>query len=472
MMRSKSGIKSVVFIYITLALLLAVTVLSGVFYTTYITTIYRHDGEVQSSDWPRQYAESFSSHITTENAVPKISEDGYEFLKKNNLWIQFLDNNGNQIVEYNKPVEIPNHYSFSELLKTADENRYNDYTIFLISDSYKDINYEYLMGFPIDISKKTIYFNSNRYAGGKPIVYFAIGSMCLLILIIGLLYGLWITKHLTKIVKSANEIASRKYKSKNINGSFGDVYKSLNNLNREILLGDEMRTQTDRMREEWIANITHDLKTPLSPIKGYAELLLDSDSGITTDKVQEYGKIILNNTTHAEKLINDLKLTYQLDSKTIPYHPIKTPIIRFIKELVIDIINDTCFKNRNIQFNSPQSEIWVKLDLSLFRRAIQNLVINALIHNPPNTIINISINKNTANNVCIYIADNGKGITSDEQKLLFTRYYRGTNTKERSEGSGLGLAIAEQIIELHGGKISVNSKLNEGTEFIISIPSL
>ena len=176
--------------------------------------------------------------------------------------------------------------------------------------------------------------------------------------------------------------------------------------------------ETETTRREWIANITHDLKTPLSLVKGYAELLADNQiAGVET--AQEYGKIILKNVSHVEKLLNDLKLTYQIDSGVVPYHPQEVLITRYVKEVVIDIINDPAFSKRIIEFESDGQELIVFLDPDLLRRAIQNIIINALIHNPPDTKIKISIGKSAASVVFISICDNGSGMDEAEQAKLF-----------------------------------------------------
>lgn len=112
----------------------------------------------------------------------------------------------------------------------------------------------------------------------------------------------------------------------------------------------------------------------------------------------------------------------------------------------------------------------VNIDADLFRRAVCHLIMNALTHNPQETKVTISIDVNSEHGACICIADNGRGITEEVQAELFNRYYRGTSTKEMPEGSGLGLAIAKQIITLHGGDITVQSKLNEGTQFTVILP--
>ena len=187
--------------------------------------------------------------------------------------------------------------------------------------------------------------------------------------------------------------------------------------------------------------------------------------------MQEYGSIILKNVDYVEKLINDLKLTYQLESGALPFHPEQVRLVRYLKELVIDIVNDPAFSNRNIEFECDLPEITAIIDPALFHRAVCNLVVNALVHNPPDTTVTVSVSEDKERDIFISVRDNGAGISEEEQAKLFTRYYRGTNTKEKSEGSGLGLAIAKQIIALHGGDIAVKSKLGDGTEFSIQIPA-
>lgn len=121
-------------------------------------------------------------------------------------------------------------------------------------------------------------------------------------------------------------------------GSFKDIYDSLNVLDTEIKASDKIKEQTEKMREEWISNITHDLKGPLSPIKGYAELILEND--IEDEKQRKrYAQVMLKNVTYMETLIHDLKLTYQLKNGMIPFKRQEKNIIRFLKELVIDILN-------------------------------------------------------------------------------------------------------------------------------------
>lgn len=278
-----------------------------------------------------------------------------------------------------------------------------------------------------------------------------------------------LTQQMGKISKGIGAISLRTYQKLPEKGIFNGIYAALNKMEAEIRQSDQLKKETDRARQEWITNITHDLKTPLSPIKGYAELLA---CGTTNNSltVQEYGSIILKNVDYVEKLINDLKLTYQLESGAMPFHPEQVRLVRYLKELIIDIANDPTFSNHNIEFECETPEITVSIDPYLFYRAVCNLVVNALVHNPPDTTVTVSIS-NKGKNVCLSVRDNGIGISETEQAELFTRYYRGTNTKEKPEGSGLGLAIAKQIVLLHNGEITVKSHPGAGTVFSIVLPT-
>ena len=198
--------------------------------------------------------------------------------------------------------------------------------------------------------------------------------------------------------------------------------------------------------------------------------MAEGESG-PPDRIREYGKIILKNVDYLEKLLNDLRLTWQLDSGGAVCDFRKTPIVRSLRETVIDIVNDPAFSGREIVFECRGPERRICLDPGLFRRAVQNLIINALVHNPPQTRVTVTIETASEKGILIWIRDNGKGLSAQEQSRLFNRYYRGTNTGEKPEGSGLGLAIAKQIITLHGGWISIESRVGEGTEFCICIPA-
>lgn len=450
----------------TALLLIAVVIAIGMFY--YIFGITEPEG-LSLASWPDRFTDNFSVWMENDNGNVKIEEVGLKRLDEYGLWLQVIDETGQEVFCHNKPENYPIKYSASELISLHTSAYGQGNTIFV--NSYEDSGetWSYLIGFPYAIGKHMLYYNGENVGRLSPLFRTGIFFILCSILLFVICYGFWLTRHLGKISKGIGDVSMRSYTSLPEKGVFGEIYGALNKMDAEICHSDKVQQDTERIRREWIANITHDLKTPLSPIKGYAELLMDSLT-LDSETIQEYGGIILKNVNHTEKMINDLKLTYQLDSGAVPYHPQTVRLVRFLKELVIDIVNDPAFANRSIEFESNIQECEVCFDIDLFRRAVNNLIINALTHNPPETKVTISIETDPKKRILICISDNGIGMSDKEQSELFNRYYRGTNTKEKPEGSGLGLAIAKQIITLHNGNIAVKSKRGEGTRFTIVLP--
>ena len=456
-------------IFVFMIILIILTIIAGMSFYMYYFHIPEPEG-LSLASWPETFTRNFSYWITeNEEGNIAIKDNGLKKLDEYGLWIQVIDEKGDEILSYDKPESYPESYTSSELLAISTSDFENGYTVFTNSFETSDGTWSYFVGFPYAIGKHLLYYNGAAIGRIGPLFRVAILAIACIVILFFFVYMVWITKHLNRITKGIGTISSRSYKPLKEKGLFTDVYMALNKLDEEIRRSDRIQSDTDKARNEWIANITHDLKTPLSPIKGYAELLAEHPE-TEIQNVQEYGSIILKNINHTEKLMNDLKLTYQLDSGMVPFHPQEVRFTRYIKELVIDVVNDPAFADYDIRFESDGPEFNVTIDPDLFRRAVQNLIINALVHNPSDTKVTISISLEMKNSVCVFVRDNGIGMSETEQSELFSRYYRGTNTKEKSEGSGLGLAIAKQIVMLHGGNISVKSKPGYGTEFAIIVP--
>ena len=453
------------FAVFSIFVLMMASITIGLFY--YIFSIPEPEG-LSIASWAQMFTDNFSVWMDYEDENLEVEKIGLDRLDEYGLWIQVIDESGQEIFSYNKPESYPTSYPASALLSFGTSAYENENTVFVsvLKDSKETCSY--IIGFPYAIGKYMLYYNGERFTRLLPVVKKIVLFALFIFAVLVFGYVWWISRKLSSITGGIRNVSLRAYIPLKEKGMFRDIYAALNKMDMEIRQSDRIKEETENARTEWIANITHDLKTPLSPVKGYAELLADNQiAGVET--AQEYGKIILKNVSHVEKLLNDLKLTYQIDSGVVPYHPQEVLITRYVKEVVIDIINDPAFSKRIIEFESDGQELIVFLDPDLLRRAIQNIIINALIHNPPDTKIKISIGKSAASVVFISICDNGSGMDEAEQAKLFNRYYRGTNTREKPEGSGLGLAIAKQIVVLHGGNISVKSSPDIGTEFIITL---
>ncbi|WP_283606458.1 sensor histidine kinase [Faecalispora anaeroviscerum] len=466
----KSGYRTIFHIYLIffLALLGAIIAAISLFYL--LVTVQTPGGSTIKSDWPKSFTEDFRAQIIFINNKAQVKQSGIELLQKNDIGLQILDHSGYEIFSYQKPEQADNTYSTTEFLYLYQTGQLKDSksTSFIGTVTNDGNDYAYILHFPVKISKITMYLNAERFTGGKTIIIFIVGILFIVILVSGIIYGFWTTRIMNRLTASIREIATRSYFPIQAHGTFRDIYDSLNTLDTEIKASDKLREQTEKTRKEWIANITHDLKTPLSPIKGYAEILQEHGTK-TEEQCKRYALVMLKNVAYMETLIDDLKLTYQLENGMIPLKRQEQNFIRFLKELVIDILNNPEYEHRTIHFETTGETVWFSFDQTLLIRAFQNLIINAFVHGEENTEITLQISVSDTI-LKIVVSDNGKGMTAEEAGLLFQRYYRGTNTEHKLEGTGLGLAITKSIVELHGGTISVSSIPGIGTAFQIQFP--
>lgn len=465
----KASYKYIIHLYILFFLILAVIFAICCGMLIYVVSTVKPDGKTVLNKWPIDFTQDFSKQIVFGDKKPQVTDEGLELLAKDDLWLQVIDENGREVLSYEKPSAVAEQYSASELLEMYMNGGKADYTPFIGIVTNDGARWTYIIGFPIQISKVTIYVDTNRFTSGKPILLGLAIIAAFIALLLGGIYGLWITRQLFKISKAVRQIASRSYMGIKNKSVFGDVFDSLNTLDEEIRASDEERKRNEIMREEWIANITHDLKTPLSPIKGYAELLADPEYGLSPEDIKKYGAVIAKNTAYAEALVNDLKLTYQLKNEMIAINRTAENITRFLKEIIIDILNNPEYADRCISFIGQDTPVSFEFDHILMQRAFNNILYNAIVHNPEDTVICVSLIAESG--IQIQISDNGRGMGRNELEKLFDRYYRGTNSSENVQGTGLGMAIAKQVIEFHGASIHAESESGAGTVITINFPS-
>ncbi|MBE5105803.1 HAMP domain-containing histidine kinase [Bacillus thuringiensis] len=250
---------------------------------------------------------------------------------------------------------------------------------------------------------------------------------------------------------------------------FRDVTSSLEHLSITLKKNEAMRQVLQQTREEWITGLTHDLKTPLSSIYGYA-LLLESNQYNWTDRdIQQFGSVMKEKSQYMTTLIDDLSLTYQLKNNALPAQHVNVEINQFVQKVLLQFINNPTLQNQNIEFVPSSNKIQYFIEEKWFQRIIENLLANAVKHNNETTNVIVKLSQN-ANSFTLSISDNGKGMDEKTKGLLFERYYRGTNTEESNIGTGLGLAITKQLVHAHNGTISIDSELGKGTTIILVFP--
>lgn len=418
---------------------------------------------------PENFTSEFNKYLMKNKDKIYIHSDGEKILKKEKAWIQVLDEDGTEVYSYDKPPKVKNHYTPVELIQAYKYSLAESMsTIFIAEKDIDDRNYSYIIGFPLKrIKRNVISYDIDKLANSiEKGMYIILLIDIPIALLIGYLFSRRLTKPLVSIINDVKTLSEGEYNlQREEKGIYKQIYQNINNLSSKLRSNEEERKNLDRMREEWISNISHDIKTPLVSIKGYAEILSSEEYDFTKSEIKEYAKIVEDKSDYIRELIDDLNLSTRLKNKALALNLKYINTVPLVRGVVIDILNNPKTSNVNIKFSATREVIEKDVDEILIKRVIINLLYNAIVHNDDNITIEVKIDKR--DKVHILIIDNGRGIKEEELKHIFERYYRGTNTGTRHKGSGLGMAIAKDIVEAHDGSINIKSQVGVGTEIEI-----
>ncbi|TVX87069.1 sensor histidine kinase [Paenibacillus agilis] len=254
---------------------------------------------------------------------------------------------------------------------------------------------------------------------------------------------------------------------------YKEVLQQLEALASTLQANDRERRKIEQAKQEWIAGISHDLKTPLTYITGYSTLLLNNEYEWSQEEACSFLQEIHDKGIHMEELINDFSLILQLNHADGMLSLNKTALdmVEFTKRVVADISNNPQASSYRLHFKTDTPDMQVDFDPKFMYRILQNILMNSIIHNPEHTDIYTELSSKV-DAVVIRITDNGVGMSIEMVDNLFQQYYRGTTTDAASEGTGLGMAIVYKLVQAHKGTISVTSELSKGTSFEIRLPKM
>lgn len=252
---------------------------------------------------------------------------------------------------------------------------------------------------------------------------------------------------------------------------YKEVIEHLSDMRTQLEMARVERAEVEEAKRNWIAGISHDLKTPLTYIKGYSTLLLNRDYQWSVEEQRNFIEEIDTKGVHMEQLVEDLNLAMRFDgSQPIPIKKTTQDLITFTRNVVTEMSNDLRAHIHHFELRADEP-LLVAFDHKLLKRALQNLYMNAVVHNESPVHILTSIEQQQRQ-VVLTIQDDGIGMTEETVRNVFNQYYRGTTTEQTSEGTGLGVAIVKSLIEAHGGTIEVKSAYQKGTTVTITLPRM
>lgn len=281
----------------------------------------------------------------------------------------------------------------------------------------------------------------------------------------------WMQKSVFNPINQLN-VAMRKIKEGNfdyalptdVKGEIGDLYRNYEDMRLRLKESTEEKRQNEERNKELISNISHDLKTPITAIKGYVEGIMDGVAD-TPEKVDKYIRTVYNKANDMDRLINELAVYSNIDNNRIPYNFHRINVVDYFEDCVEEVGLDLDSMNIRLNYsNMVASDVIVIADPEQMKKVINNIISNSVKYmDKPQGIIDIRV-LDEADSIRVEIEDNGKGIAQKDLQNVFERFYRTDASRNSAKGgSGIGLSIVKKIIEDHGGYIWATSREGEGT---------
>jgi signal transduction histidine kinase len=280
-----------------------------------------------------------------------------------------------------------------------------------------------------------------------------------------------ISRPLRKIEQTTVEIGMGNYSKRvSINNpdEIGDLAQTINTLAEKLEFVEKEREQTEKVRSDFLANISHELRTPLTAMQGFLEALQD---GLVEgeDSRQKYYQVMHQEALHLNRLVDDLMDLVKLENHEVTLYRAPLNLNDVLEKLRFTFFDEAAVKNTTITLDVEPGLPKVYADKDRMMQICKNLVKNAVKFTQDGSIHIRATQEN--NHVLLQVQDSGIGISETDLERIWERFFKSDRGRSKAnKGTGLGLAIVKRLVELHNGEISVQSKLGQGTTFIVSLP--
>ncbi len=315
---------------------------------------------------------------------------------------------------------------------------------------------------------------------GSYVQKISLGAMLAIIIaafLIGLLVFSLLTRRLTQLTRHVQQFTASDFNpeasihSDRADDEIGQLGAAFESMADKIHEQFESLKETDRLRRELVSNVSHDLRTPLASMHGYVDTLLLKNDTLSSEERRHYLEIARKHTQRLAQLIGDLFELSKLDA-----HSVRPTLEIFsLAELLHDVSQefelDAEKAGITLLVETRQQSALVRADIGLMQRVLENLLRNALKFTPAGGEVTINLEARPGA-VCVAVSDTGCGIPSEDIEKIFDRFYRSENTcSDFDSSAGLGLAIVKRILDLHDSRITVTSRIDQGTRFEFDLPT-
>ena len=393
-------------------------------------------------------------------------EKGYLYYISDKSWIKILDSNLNVVYSLGNNADDNESYTEEELGYLIGEYSKDDRIT-----KYKYINNKGQARVAIIKEKKInddiVYKNFDRIANLSFFLFFIICGLCIIFL--GMSLKKKVKKPLDKLNKAMQLLSEGKNNEPIVYSGpkeFVEICDSFNIMLNKLESIERERNKLIKDRQSMLADISHDLKTPITTIQGYAKAL--SDGIISEDEYEKYFNIIYSKSKRLTELINifyEYSKLEHVDFKLL-FENVDLP--EYLRIYLASKYEDILDGGFDIEIDIPEKPFYFNIDRIQFQRALDNLLVNSMKHNPIGTKIYISL-RIEKDRYRIIIADNGLGIPKEIRDNIFSPFIVGDDSRNTKQGSGLGLAITKKIVEMHGGSIKLNNSFEKEYKTVFEI---
>lgn len=411
------------------------------------------------------YTESELYHFSPSNIVLEIKEDletgrSLESYAERGIGIQLLNSSLHSVYDFNAPAISKADYTIQDFVSLY---THPEITLFAEELIINNEPFTLMLFVEPNIVKRTSYTFDVKQVEQAYNIYWLVGLNLIVLLMFSYIYTRSMSSPIYRIIDRISNLKDGDYHRYDTQkGLFLEVDQNLNQLADRLDLQTKERENQERIREEWISNLSHDIKTPLTSIIGHAELMGDVQFELSDEERENRCQSIVQKGNYITSLVEDLNLTTRLNAGSIRLNKSPVDVCKIIKENIDALNND-------IEFSCSCNACIAELDATLFKRVIINILSNAHVHNPHGVAVWITVQVTEQNRIEIQIDDNGIGVEENQLDRIFYRYFRGTNTETITAGTGLGMAIAREIVEAHGGTISATKSPRGGLRVSITL---
>ncbi len=396
--------------------------------------------------------------VAADLSASGISEERLQELNRNQIWAMLLDASGHCIWESSLPEEIPTQYTIQDVAVFS-KGYLQDYPVFArnMADGLL------VLGYP----KNSFMKLTGNYFPIRAIrifPFFVSGILAIDIVLLFLVYYFSkrkIAKNTEPIMASIKTLSTGKPVDLSIRGELSEIADSVNQASQVL-------SRQNQARANWISGVSHDIRTPLAMIMGYAQRIAGDHEA--NGNIRREAEIIRAQSAKIKDLVQDLNLVSQLEYEMQPLHKEPVRLSKLLRSYAADLLNAGISEKHSVEveISSEAETAVIDCDARLISRAIGNLAQNSINHNPQGCDISLSL-VCSPEDVSITVADNGVGMSAEKLRELEEKPHYMESTDERLDlRHGLGLLLVRQIVEAHGGVMKIESVPQSGYKTILT----